>query len=172
MLMFNKHALKTGVVMATVLGITFTSCSNDDNPDPVPTPRSKSFTLKGTGADATKDVGAITVTENTDSSINVILSLTKNVKDTSHQVYFIGGTTTTPLTDTLYANEDVKGTGAAMNIELFKNVKKITLKQASGATKDTAFKFDNAVHYAAYLKVMHSKTSTDTLAIGNFGESN
>ena len=168
MLMFNKHALRTGVAIATVLGITFVSCSKD-NDDPVPsTPRSKSFELKGTGADLDKKIGEIIVTENTDSSINVVLSLTKNTKDADHEIYFIGGTTTAPVTDTLLA-KSFKGNGAAQTVDLFKNVKSIQLSQAGGTQKDTTFKYNDAVNYSAHLKVLNG---TDTLAIGNFGKSN
>lgn len=166
--MFNKHALRTGVVIATVLGITFTACKKDDNNTPTPpTPRSKSFDVLGTDA---KKVGAITVTENTDSSVNVVLNLTKNVKDTVHNVFFIGGKTGAPTTDTLLKLE-AKGTGAAMNIDLFSKVKTIKLNRAGGVTKDTAFRFNDAVNYSAYLKVLHSKNKADTIAIGNFGKS-
>ncbi|RFS22368.1 hypothetical protein DVR12_11175 [Chitinophaga silvatica] len=168
MLMFKKHALRTGVALATVLGITFASCSKDkDDPAP-PTPRSKSFELKGTGADANKKIGEIIVSENTDSSINVVLSLTKNTKDADHLIYFIGGTTTAPKTDTLLS-KSFKGNGAAQTVDLFKNVTTIKLYQPADATKDVAFKYNDAIAYSAHLKVLKG---TDTLAIGNFGKSN
>ncbi|MCW3462622.1 hypothetical protein [Chitinophaga nivalis] len=171
--MFNKHALKTGVVAAIAVGITFTACKKDDNNTPEPTPaRSTSFDLLGTGADAAKKVGAITVTENKDSSVNVVLKLTKNVKDTVHHVFFIGGTFTAPTKDTLLSTT-VKGTGSELTTNLFKDIKKITLRRANGATKDTSFKYDDAVKFSANLKVLHSafKADKDTIAIGNFGKS-
>lgn len=169
--MLRQHALKTGVVAATVLGITFTACNRDDNPPPAPTPRSTTFKLRGTGTDAARETGIVSVTENTDSSINVLLLLGKNKKDTVHQVYFIGGSYTAPTTDTLQALE-AKGNGGALVVELFKNVKKITLKQAAGATKEIPFRYEDAVTYGAHLKVNHSRFSADTLAIGNIGKSN
>jgi len=167
--MFNKNTLLTGVVIATVLGITFTSCKDDDNPTPPPaTPRSKSFELKGTGADKDKKVGDITVTENTDSSVNVVLNLTKNVKDATHGVYLIAGTATAPKTDTLIKGT-FKGTGAAMKADLLTKVKTIKVSQAGGTQKDTAFKYNNAIEISSYLKVMNGN---DTIAIGSFGKSN
>lgn len=169
--MFHKHALKTGVVAATVLGIAFTACNKDDSPPPAPEPRNITFKLHGAGTDAARETGAVTITENTDSSINVILMLGKNKKDTIHQVYFIGGTYLAPTTDTLKA-VDAKGNGGLLAVELFKNVKKVTLRQAAGATKEISFKYDDAVKYIANLKVKHSRFSADTLAIGNVGKAN
>lgn len=168
--MLHKHALKAGVVAATVLGIAFTACNDDNNPTPTPQ-RSKAFKLKGTGADATRDVATVTVTENRDSSVTVVLSLAKNVKDTLHQLYFIGGTKEAPVTDTLLAKE-IKGAGSTQSVELFKDVKTIKLRKAAGVSRDTAFRYDNAINYAAYLKVMHSRFVNDTIAIGNFGKGN
>ncbi|WP_161596869.1 hypothetical protein [Chitinophaga vietnamensis] len=165
--MFNKHALKTGAMLAIAMGVTFTACKKDDDPAP-PAPRSTSFDLKGVGADAANKVGAITVTENSDSTINVSVSLTKNTKDANNVIYFIGGTMTAPKTDTLNVTS-ATGTGAAMNIDLFKKVNKITLKTATGP-KDTTFKYDGAVKYAAYVKVIVN--AKDTLAIGNYGKTN
>lgn len=169
--MFDKHALKPGVVAAIVLGIVFTACNKDDSPPPAPEPRNITFKLRGTGTDAARETGAVTITENTDSSINVILTLGKNKKDTVHQVYFLGGTYTAPTTDTLKA-VDAKGNGGVLSVELFKNVKKVTLRQAAGATKEVDFRYNDAVKYVAHLKVKHSRFSADTLAIGNFGKTN
>lgn len=168
--MLRQHALKTGVVAATVLGIAFTACNKDDNPPAPPSPRNTVFELRGTGTDAARVTGNITVYENTDSSVNVTLALGKNKKDTVHQVYFIGGNYTTPATDTLKAVE-AKGNGGMLIVELFKNVKTVTLRQAAGASKEIPFKYDDAVAYVGHLKVLHSRFSADTLAIGNFGKS-
>ncbi|MBC9931455.1 hypothetical protein [Chitinophaga qingshengii] len=171
--MFQRNALKLGVVAATVLGIALTACnSKDDNPTPAP-PRSATYKLRGTGTDATRQTGAVTITENSDSSVNVILTLGKHVKDTLHQVYFISGNYATPTTDTLQSAE-AKGTGGSsvVTVELFKNVKTIKLRQAAGASKDIAFKYNDATKLLAHIKVKHSKFSADTLAIGNFGKEN
>lgn len=167
--MFNKHALRTGAVIATVLGITFTSCKNDDNDTPTPPPaRSKTFELKGTGADKDKKVGEIVLTENKDSSVNVVLNLTKNVKDAAHKIYLIGGTATAPSTDTFY-NGGFQGTGANMKIDVFTNVVKVKVNKPGNVQKDTAFKYNNAVAIASYLKVLKA---ADTIAIGSFGKTN
>lgn len=168
MLMFNKHALRTGAVLATVLGIAFTSCKDDnDNPTP-PVPRSKSFDLKGTGADKDTKVGNITLTENTDSTVNVVLNLTKNTKDATHNIYLVAGTPTAATTDTLYKGA-FQGTGAALKVDIFTKKNKITVFKPGGLTKDTAFKYDNALAIASYMKVLKG---ADTLAIGSFGKSN
>lgn len=167
--MFNKHALRTGAVLATVLGITFASCNNDDDDNPTPPPaRSKTFDLKGTGADKDTKIGNIVLTENTDSTVNVVLNLTKNTKDAAHNIYLVGGTTTTPTTDTLYKG-GFQGTGAALKVDIFTNVKTIKVSQPGGIQKDTAFKYDNAIAIASYMKVLKG---ADTLAIGSFGKSN
>ncbi len=168
--MLHQHALKAGAIALAVLGLAITACNKDnDNPVQPPAARSKTFKVYGTGTDAARETGAVTVTENTDSTINVVFVLGKNKKDTVHQVYFIGGNKTAPTTDTLQTKE-VKGTGGAVSVDLFRNVKKITLRQAAGATKEIGFKYDDAVAYAAHLKVRHSLFSADTIAIGNFGK--
>lgn len=167
--MFNKNTLLTGVVLATVLGITFTSCKKDDDaPTPPPTPRSKTFDLKGTGADKDTKIGSLVLTENTDSSVNVVLNLTKNTKDAVHNVYLIGGTPTVPLKDTLYKG-NFTGTGAVQAVKIFENVKSIKVSKESGPQRDTAFKYNNAVAIASHIKVLKGN---DTLAIGLFGKTN
>jgi len=166
--MFNKNTLLTGVVLATALGITFTSCKKDDDAPTPPAPRSKTFDLKGTGADKDTKVGSLVLTENTDSSVNVVLNLTKNTKDAVHNVFLIGGTPVTPTKDTLY-NKPFTGTGAAQAVKIFENVKSIKVSKASGPQRDTAFKYDNALAIASHIKVLKG---TDTLAIGLFGKTN
>lgn len=167
--MFNKHTLRTGVVLATVLAVSFTSCKDDDNDTPTPPPaRTKSFDLKGTGTDKDTKVGSITLTENKDSSVNVVLNLTKNTKDAAHNIYLIAGTPTAVTTDTLYKGA-FQGTGAALKVDIFANVKTIKVSKPGDIKKDTAFKYDNALAIASHLKVLKG---ADTLAIGLFGKNN
>lgn len=166
--MFNKNTLLTGVVLATALGITFTSCKKDDDEPTPPTPRSKTFDLKGTGADKDNKVGSLVLTENTDSSVNVVLKLTKNTKDAVYNTYVIAGTPVAPVTDTLFKG-GFTGTGAAQDVKIFDKVKSIKVNKAGGILKDTAFKYDNALAIASHIKVLKG---ADTLAIGLFGKSN
>lgn len=165
MFLLNKHALRTGVAVATVLGITFASCKKDkDDPTPPPAPRTKSFELKGTKDDKDKKVGEITLAENKDSSVNVTVTLGKNTKDANYVLHFIGGTAQAPTKDTVVAKE-VKGTGAALSVEIFKNVTSIKTSK-DGVKKDNNFKYNDAVKFLSHIKVLNN---TDTLAFGNFG---
>jgi len=155
-------------MMATAMAVTFTACKKDD--DNPPAARTTTYDLKGVGADANTVNGVVTLSENSDSSINLSLKLNKSTKDAQQAIYLIGGTAAAPLTDTLYANAgaDVKGTGAAMTINIFKNVKTIKINTATGQ-KDTAFRYADVLKYAAYMKVLTGEKK-DTLAIGLVGK--
>ncbi|MFB6455803.1 hypothetical protein ACE38W_11065 [Chitinophaga sp. Hz27] len=164
----KKRALAAGVMMATAMAVTFTACKKDD--DNTPTPRQTTFKVKGIGADAQVDKAIVTLSENQDSSITMKLQLTKTTKDAAQFIYLIGGTPAQPATDTLFvkAGDAVKGTGAAMNIDVFTSVKTIKLNTATG-TKDTAFRYADVLKYAAHLKVL-AGTAKDTVAIGAVGK--
>ncbi|SHL86893.1 hypothetical protein SAMN05444266_105287 [Chitinophaga jiangningensis] len=164
----KKRALTAGVMVATAMAVTFTACKKDD--DNPPAARTTSYDLKGVGADAAKVNGVVTLTENTDSSINLILKLNKTTKDAQQAIYLIGGTAATPTTDTLYVNTtaDIKGTGAAMTVNIFKNVKTIKANTAAGQ-KDVAFRYADVLAYAAHMKVLTGEKK-DTLAIGVVGK--
>ncbi|NIG52607.1 hypothetical protein [Chitinophaga sp. Cy-1792] len=160
----KKRALAAGVMMATAMAVTFTACKKDD--DNKPTPRQTTFKVQGIGADKQVDKAIITLSENQDSSVTLKLQLTKSTKDAAQFIYLLGGTPDAPKTDTFFVatGDAVKGTGAAMPVPMYANVKTIKSYTATGA-KDIAFRYDDVVKLAAHLKVL-SGTAKDTAAIG------
>ncbi|SFD31306.1 hypothetical protein SAMN05518672_1011576 [Chitinophaga sp. CF118] len=148
MLTIKNYASKLGAV-AILLGITFAACKDDDAP--TLSLRSKEFKLIKSIADSTQ-IGTVKLSENADSSINLSLSLTKTVKDTVNKVYLIKGIATAALTDTLYKGE-LKGTGDATAVEIWKNAKTI--------------KYDSALLITAFAKVRFSATKDSVIAVGN-----
>lgn len=167
MFLSNNHALRTGVAIATVLGITLNSCTNDDAPIPQTQPRTKTYELKGTKDNANKKVGEITLAENRDSSVNVIVTIGKNTKDANYVLHFIGGTAQAPRKDTV-TTKNIKGTEGNLIIEIFKNVTSVKTSE-NGVKKDVPFKYNDAVKFVSHIKVLNN---ADTLAFGNFGSQN
>lgn len=165
-MMIKRHALSMGVMIATAMGITFASCNNDNNDVPPPQQlRSKSYDLKGSGADKDKKVGEITVSENKDSSVNVVLTLNNGTRDITHLAYLISGSVTTPKTDTI-ARATFKSVGSQQKVTLLEKVTKIKV-----GTTEKPFRFNEAVAYEAFAKVRYSAAKDSTIAIGNFGKS-
>lgn len=149
MFTINNFASKLGAV-AIVLGVTFAACSDDDAPSPVL--RSKEFKLIRGLADSTQ-IGNVKLSENRDSSISLTLTLSKTVKDTVNKVYLIKGTATAPLADSLFKG-DLKGTGSAVSIDIWKSSK--------------AYKYDSALaNISAFAKVRFSATKDSVIAVGN-----
>jgi hypothetical protein len=149
MFTINNLASKLGAV-ALVLGVTFAACSDDD--DATPSLRSKEFKLIKGLTDSTQ-VGTVKLSENTDSSINLTLTLNSTVKDTVSKVYLIKGTATAPLADSL-TKGDLKGTGSKVSVDIWKSSK--------------AYKYDSALaNISAFAKVKFSATKDSVIAVGN-----
>ncbi|NLR59643.1 hypothetical protein HGH93_16135 [Chitinophaga polysaccharea] len=178
--MFNKNTLLTGAVTAAVLGISFSSCKKDNNDPIVPTPRSKTYELKGTtGDDKDKKIGTVTLKENladTGNSVIVVLNLDKNTKDAEYNVYLIKGTIAAPTTDTIFRPKDLekkaisfKGTGIALTHTMVDKINTIKLYQPNNVRTEIKFKYDDVLALSSFLKVA-TATGTETLAIGSFGK--
>jgi hypothetical protein len=150
MFTINNLASKLGAV-ALLLGVTFAACSDDDVS---PSLRSKEFKLIKTLTDSTQ-VGTVKISENRDSSINLTLTLSKTVKDTVNKVYVIKGTATAPALDSLVKGAlDLKGTGSAVTIDIWKNSK--------------TYKYDSALaNVSAFAKVRFSNYKDSLIAVGN-----
>jgi hypothetical protein len=150
MFTINNFASKLGAV-ALVLGVTFAACSDDD--DATPSLRSKEFKLIKGLTDSTQ-VGTVKLSENTDSSVNLTLTLNSTAKDTVTKVYVIKGTATAPLADSLFKGGDLKGTGSKVSIDIWKSSK--------------AYKYDSALaNISAFAKVKFSATKDSVIAVGN-----
>ncbi|SFN73208.1 hypothetical protein SAMN05428949_3304 [Chitinophaga sp. YR627] len=159
MLTIKKHALKMGA-LALAMGITFAACSDDDdNPTPAPG-RTKEYKLTKSATDATQ-VGTITLSENTDSSVNLAITLKASAKDIKHPFYLIGGTVAAPVTDTL-TKDTLVGNGAEATKVIWNKIKTVVV---NGSTRK--FNFDSALKINAFAKVRYSATKDSTIAIGN-----
>jgi hypothetical protein len=157
MLTIKNYASKIGAV-ALVLGVAFSACKDDDAPNPVL--RSKEFKLIKGLTDSTQ-VGTVKLSENADSSVNLSLTLAHTVKDTVNKVYVIYGVATTPATDTLFKG-DLKGTGAATSIDIWKSVKTYTV-----GGQQRPFRYDSALAINAFAKLKFSAAKDSVIAVGN-----
>ncbi len=158
MLIFKKRALKLGVMTAALLGIGFVACNDDD--DNAPQFRSKEYSLKGVaGADNNVVVGTVKLSENYDSSVNLIVTLNKSVNNTQQVIRLIKGSITAPTTDTIRV-DSIAGTGNAVTKTLFQNIRKIKVGNDS-----VSFRYDSAINYTAFIKVSVKQDSVT--AAGN-----
>lgn len=160
MLMFKLNAPRVGV-LATLLGITFAACNNDDD-NPTPNFRSKEYKLvQGAGADSSAQIGVIQLSENADSSVNLTVTLNKTTADIVHQLFLIGGNATTPTTDTIQKQE-ITGTGNAVTTQLWKDIDSVTVGE-----ERRKFTYDSALAINAFAKVRYSAEKDSVIAIGN-----
>ncbi len=143
------------------MGITFAACSDDDAPAG-PQTRTKEYKLSKSASDATQ-VGAITLTENTDSSVNLSITLKASAKDIKHPFYLISGSVATPTTDTL-VRDSIAGTGAEATKVIWNKVDSVIVNG-----QKRKFNYDSAVkNIAAFAKVSYSASKKDSvIAIGN-----
>lgn len=157
--MFKKKAAQLGAAVL-VLGLTFTACTDDNNPGP--SLRSKTFGLTKSATDATSN-GSVTLSENIDSSVNLRITITATTQGVMHHIYLIGGSISAPLTDTLLI-DSISGTGNAVTKTLWNNIDSV--KENGSSVK---FNYDSAItNVPAFAKVVYSATKSDSvMAIGN-----
>jgi hypothetical protein len=137
--------------------VTVTSCKKDKN-----NLRQRDYTLTAVGTVGAS--GIITVSENSDKSFNVRLSINKSVKDTVHLVKMYSGSLTTPGALSLTLN-NITGTGNTVSGET-RNIKQIKL--ADNSMKNVTY--DSIINYKAFIKVFHSAFRGDSLiAKANIG---
>jgi hypothetical protein len=156
MLTIKKRALLMGA-LGLSLGITFAACSDDD--DNAPNLRRKEYKLTADTA-ATAQVGTLLLTENTDSSVNLRITLNKTVKDVKHPYQLISGTTAVP--GTVLYTDSITGTGNAVSDDIWKNLDTVTY---NGSKRK--FNYDSAVALNAFAVVKYSATKDSVIAIGN-----
>lgn len=157
MLTIKKHALKLGA-LGLVLGISFAACSDDD--DPAPVLRSKEYKLTRNDTSTTQ-VGTIKLTENTDSSVNLTITLTTSKSGTKHPYQLIAGTVAAPLADVLLS-DTLTGTGGAVSKNIWKN-----LDSVSYGNQKRKFTYDSALLIRAFARVKFSAEKDSVIAIGN-----
>jgi hypothetical protein len=158
MLTIKKHALKIGA-LALAMGFTFASCGDDDD-NPIPATRTKEYKLSKSATDATQ-VGAIILSENADSSVNLAITLKASAKDIKHPFFLIGGTVAAPTIDTL-VRDSIVGNGAEATKVIWNKVDSVIV----GGSK-RRFTFDSAVKINAFSKVYYKAGKDSVIAIGN-----
>ncbi len=141
-----------GLAIAISLGTIFTAC--DKNSD-TPTLRKKEYTLVPVGGSGV--TGKVTVSENTDKTFNVLLSLDKSVKDTIHISHIHKGSIASPGAVAIPL-VNITGTGTSAQ-GLSSNINTIT--------------YDSLLNYNGYINVHYSAFRIDSLiAQVNIGKNN
>jgi hypothetical protein len=136
------------------------SCKKDKN-----NLRKKDYSLEAVGT--LNASGTVTISENSDKSFNIRISLNKSVKDTVHLVKMFSGSLTTPGAEALNL-ANITGTGNAVSGET-RNIKQIKL--ADNTLKNVTY--DSIINYKAFIRVYHSTFRADSLiAKGNIGNNN
>jgi hypothetical protein len=125
--------------------------------------RQKDFTLAAVGTVGAS--GVVTISENSDKSFNVKLSLNKSVKDTVHLVKMYSGSIANPGALALTLS-NITGTGNTVVSGETRNIKQIKLSDNS--MKNVTY--DSIINYKAFIRVFHSAFRGDSLiANGNIG---
>jgi hypothetical protein len=117
--------------------------------------RSKEYPLNAVGASGVN--GQIVISENADSTFNVLVTLSKTVKDTVHVLHIHNGSTTSPGSIAVQLSP-VTGTGDSAT-SLTSNIGEITLPDHS-TQKAT---YDDMMGFAGYVDVHYSQAKSDSL---------
>lgn len=157
MLNQKRRALKVGVMVAALSGVILVACSKSGDDTPPPT-RSTVYKIFGDpkSADAAKQVGVVTIKENTNKTFDLTMTLDKTLKDIKHRLYIISGDTTAPLVDTIY-NKEIAGTGSNIVFEIAKN--------------ENRFSYDSALNRKAFVKILKAQGSDSIISRGNIFKS-
>lgn len=154
------HARSLVIASAFLLFILSACEKSEENPDP--TLGSKEYVLNevnGSGAG-----GKITITENADSSFNVIVNVNNSVKDTVHILHIHNGSISSPGNIAIPLTP-FTGTGAAAESRTM-NIKQATLADSSTVN----LTYNGILNYTGYLNVHYSASRVDSLiAQGNIG---
>jgi hypothetical protein len=155
----NIRKYRSVITLTTLLiVISAGSCKKDEN-----TLRQKEYSLAAVGTLGAS--GTVTVSENSDKSFNLKVSLNKSVKDTVHLVKMFSGSLTTPGAVALTLT-NITGTGNTVSSET-RNIKQIKLEDNS--MKNVTY--DSIINYKAFIRVYHSAFRGDSLiASGNIGK--
>jgi hypothetical protein len=157
MLMLKNKAARL-MAVGLVLAVAFAACKDDDKT--TPSLRSKTFNLTVSSSSASQ-AGTVKLSENTDSSVNLTVTLTKTTSGVKSPLYLIGGTVAAPLTDTLMI-DTIAGTGNAVTQTLWNKIKTVTVNG-----QQRKFNYDSAMALPAFAKISYSATKDSVVAIGN-----
>lgn len=145
------------VMLAALLVVCFFSCAKEksfENKDATSL-RSREYPLNEVGGSGV--LGSIVISENSDSSFNVLVSVTKSVQDTVHVVHIhkgavgSGGTVAVNLTP-------ITGTGGATESETT-NISEIVLPDNT----TEKINYDGIMNFTGYVDVHYSALKSDSL---------
>ena len=140
-----------------IIVVAVSSCKKDKDKL-----RQKNYSIAAVGTLGA--AGTVTVSENSDKSFNLKISLNKSIKDTVHLVKVFSGSLTTPGALALTLG-NITGSGNAVTGET-RNIKQIKLTDNS--MKNVTY--DSIINYKAFIKVYHSAFRGDSLiSKGNIG---
>lgn len=157
---FKMKIKKYGLAItlpALIIIVAVSSCKKDkDNL------RQKDYSIAAVGTLGA--TGTVTVSENSDKSFNLKVSINKSVKDTVHLVKVFSGSLTTPGALALTLG-NITGSGNAVSGET-RNIKQIRL--ADNSMKNVTY--DSIINSKAFIRVYHSAFRADSLiSRGNIG---
>jgi hypothetical protein len=152
------------VTIALSATVLFFACKKDDTTSPGQ-PRSKEYALGP--VDSSGVTGKVIITENMDSSFNVLVALDKSVKDTIHIVQLRNGSISSQGGLALPLNS-ITGTGAAAS-STTSNIKQVVLGDSTVKTMT----YDSITAFNGYVNVYYSAAKMDSLiAHTNIGNNN
>jgi len=152
----KKYGLAITLSVLIII-VAVSSCKKDkDNL------RQKDYSIAAVGTLGA--TGTVTVSENSDKSFNLKVSINKSVKDTVHLVKVFSGSLTTPGALALTLG-NITGSGNAVSGET-RNIKQIRL--ADNSMKNVTY--DSIINSKAFIRVYHSTFRADSLiSRGNIG---
>jgi len=159
---FKMKIKKYGLAItlpALIIIVAVSSCKKDKDKDNL---RQKDYPIAAVGTLGA--TGTVTVSENSDKSFNLKVSINKSVKDTVHLVKVFSGSLTTPGALALTLG-NITGSGNAVSGET-RNIKQIRL--ADNSMKNVTY--DSIINSKAFIRVYHSTFRADSLiSRGNIG---
>ncbi len=160
----KSATFKSFIAIAFSSTLLLFACKKDDTSSSVQ-PRSKEYAL--TPVDSSGVTGKVIITENTDSSFNVLVALDKSVKDTMHIVELRNGSITSQGGPSLSLNS-ISGTGAAAS-STTSNIKQLKL----GDNTLKTMTYDSIIAFNGYVNVYYSASRLDSVITHtNIGNNN
>jgi len=152
------------MVPVALVGVLLFSCTKEKSHEGGSMElRSKEYPLNAVGASGVN--GQIVISENADSSFNVLVALSKTVKDTVHVLHIHNGSISNPGSIAV-ALSPVTGSGDSAT-SITSNVSEIVLPDNS--TQKTTY--DDMLGFAGYVDVHYSAAKSDSLiAEGTIGQ--
>jgi hypothetical protein len=157
---FSRHFM---LPVIAGLSLFVFACNKDDDNDTSAT-RFVEYPLTAVGNSGVN--GKVTISENTDSSFNVLVVIDKSVKDTVHLLHLNHGSVSNPSPgDIIVQLNSITGTGGPAS-STTNGIKRVKTSYDAMIT----FTYDSITHYNGHINVQYSAGRSDSLiAQGNIG---